>query len=149
MIFIASDHSGFNLKEEIIKHFETKGIKIKDLGPKILKQDDDYPDFAFPLAKKVASKASHLGILICRSGLGMSITANKVKGIKAGLCTSVGQAVTARAHNNCNILVLAADFALPEKNLEIVKTFFAAGFSGEERNKRRLKKIEDYERRGK
>lgn len=146
MIFIGSDHGGFELKRIIIKHLTSKKTKVKDIGAKVLKQGDDYPDFALPLAKKVASKKDNLGILICRSGVGMSIAANKVKGIKAALCTAVGQAVTARAHNNCNILVLAADFTSPERNLEIVKTFLQATFSEEERHKLRLKKFEDYER---
>lgn len=145
MIFIASDHGGFNLKQAVCKHLKLKKIKIKDLGSKVLNQDDDYSDFAFLLAKKVVRGKDNLGILICRGGIGMSITANKVKGIKAGLCTSVGQAVTARAHTNCNILVLAADYVLEERNLEIVKTFLQGRFSGEERHKARLKKIEDYE----
>lgn len=145
MIFIASDHGGFNLKRGIINYFKKRGIKIKDLGPRVLKQDDDYPDFAFPLAKKVASNPKNLGILACRNGIGISIAANKVKGARAGVCTFVGQAVTARAHTNCNILVLAADFVPLEKNLKIVRTFLEGEFSQEERHKRRLKKIEDYE----
>lgn len=147
MIFIASDHGGFNLKREIINYFEKKGIKIRDLGPKVLKQDDDYPDFAFPLAGKVAFNPRNLGILACRNGIGISIAANKVKGIRAGLCTFVGQTVTARAHTNCNVLVLAADFVPLEKNLKIINTFLEGKFSGEERHKRRLKKIEEFEER--
>lgn len=145
MIFIASDHGGFELKREIINYFKTKGIKVKDLGPKVLRQDDDYPDFAFLLAKKVISNLNNLGILICRGGISMSIAANKVKGIRAGLCTFVGQAVTARAHNNCNVLVLAADFVPLERNLEIVRTFLEGEFSKEKRHQRRLDKIKEYE----
>ena len=149
MIFIASDHGGFNLKREIIDYLKTaKKIKVKDLGPKVLRQNDDYADFAFILAKEVIAKPNSFGILICRNGIGMSIAANKIKGIKAGLCTSVGQAVTAKAHDNCNVLVLAADYISEEQNLKIVDTFLAAEFCGEERHKRRLKKIEDYETKG-
>ena len=145
MIFIASDHGGFELKQEVFKLLKSKKIKVKDLGPRILNQGDDYSDFAFSLASKVAAKKDNFGILICRSGIGMSIAANKVKGIKAALCTTVGQTVTAKAHNNCNVLVLAADFIKLETNLEIVNTFLEASFCQEERHKRRLKKIEDYE----
>jgi ribose 5-phosphate isomerase B len=147
MIFIASDHGGFELKSKLAKFLIKEKIKFKDLGPKVLNQDDDYPDFAFPLAKKVAASPKNLGILVCRNGIGVSIAANKVKGVKAGICTFVGQAVTARAHTDCNILVLAADFVPLEKNLKIVKTFLEGEFSGEERHQRRLKKIEDYETR--
>jgi len=146
MIFIASDHAGFELKREVCKHLKEKGIKFEDLGPKILKQSDDYPDFALPLAEKVVSQPDSLGILTCRNGIGISIAANKVKGARAGLCTFVGQAVTARAHNNCNILVLAADFVEPEKNWEIINVFLKGKFTEEKRHKRRLKKIADYER---
>ena len=147
MIFIASDHAGFELKREIISYFKSGNIKIKDMGPEILRQGDDFPDFAIPLAEKVASGKDDLGILICRNGIGMSIAANKVIGIRAGLCTAVGQAVTARAHDNCNILVLSADFAPQERNLDIIKTFLQGEFSKEERYKKRLDKISDYERK--
>ncbi|MFC1711085.1 RpiB/LacA/LacB family sugar-phosphate isomerase [Patescibacteria group bacterium] len=145
MIYIASDHGGFNLKREVIDYLKDKKFKVKDLGPKVLRQDDDYPDFAIPLVKKVMAGNKDLGILICRNGIGISIVANKAKGIKAGLCTSVGQAVTAKAHDNCNVLVLAADYLPEETNIEIIKTFLEAEFSGEERHIKRLKKIEDFE----
>lgn len=146
MIFIASDHAGFELKRQIVDFFKDRKIEIEDLGPKIVKQADDYPDYAFPLAKKVVADKESLGILICRNGIGMSIAANKVKGIRAGLSTFVGQAVTARAHDNCNIIVLASDFVKPAKNIEIVKTFLAGNFSQEERHKKRLKKITNFEK---
>lgn len=145
MIFIGSDHGGWHLKEEIKKWLKQKKMAFEDVGAKILKQDDDYPDFAFPLAKKVARKKDNLGILICRNGVGMCVAANKVKGIRAGICSFVGQAITARAHDNCNVIVLPADFINQEKALKIIETFFQAGFSGEERHKRRLAKIEKFE----
>lgn len=145
MIFIASDHGGWKLKAEIIKWLKQKKIKVKDLGPMVLKQDDDYPDFALPLAKQVARAKKNVGILSCRSGIGMTIAANKVKGIKAGLCTFVSQAISARAHNNCNVLVLPADFVAEEKSVKIISAFLQAEFSGEERHIRRLEKIEKYE----
>jgi ribose 5-phosphate isomerase B len=149
MIIIASDHGGFELKRDVVKYLKDKKRSIKDLGPKVLKQDDDYPDFAIQAAKKVASSKKDFGILICRNGIGMSIAANKVQGIRAGLCTSVGQAVTARAHTNCNILVLASDYVDKEKNFIIIDTFLEADFSQEERHKRRIEKISEYEEKGK
>lgn len=145
MIFIASDHSGWKLKAVIIDWLKQKKLKVKDFGPKILQQGDDYPDFAFPLAKQVVKSKKNLGILICRNGIGISIAANKVKGVKAGLCSFIGQTITARAHDNCNILVLPADFITEEKAVKIVDTFLQAKFSGEERHIKRLEKIEKYE----
>jgi len=145
MIYIASDHGGFRLKGEVIKWLKQKKLKVEDLGPKILQQGDDYPDYGFPLAKKVVRAKKNLGILICRNGIGISIVANKVKGIRAGLVSFLGQAITARAHDNCNILVLPADFVDEEKAIKIIKAFFGSEFSGEERHIRRLGKIEKYE----
>lgn len=147
MIFIASDHGGWKLKAEIIKWLKQKKIKVKDLGPMVLKQGDDYSDFVFPLTKQVVRAKKNLGILICRNGIGMSMAANKVKGIKAGLCSFLGQTITAKAHDNCNILVLPADFINEEKAIKIVDTFLQAEFSGEERHIRRLEKVEEYEER--
>lgn len=149
MIFIASDHGGFELKRELIKYLKGKKIKTQDLGPKFLHQEDDYSDFAFRLAKKVKENKQNIGILICRNGIGMCIAANKVNSIRAGLCTSVGQAVTARAHTNCNILVLAADYVAKETNFIITDTFLEAEFSKEERHLRRIKKMEEYEKKRK
>ena len=101
------------------------------------------------MAKQVAKAKKDLGILICRNGVGISIAANKVKGIKAGLCSFIGQTITARAHDNCNVLVLPADFITEEKAIKIVDTFLQAKFSGEERHIMRLGKIEKYENKRK
>lgn len=144
-IYIASDHGGFDQKREIIKYFKSKRIKLIDLGPKILRQQDDYSDFAFKLGEKVTQSPKNYGILICRNGIGITMAANKVKGIRAGLCTFIGQAVTAKAHDNCNVLSLAADFVKLEQNIEIIATFLAAKFSKEERHIRRINKIITYE----
>jgi ribose 5-phosphate isomerase B len=146
MIYIAADHGGFKLKAEIIKWLKKNKKPVKDLGAKILQQDDDYPEFTFQLAEKVAKNKKDTGILICRNGIGMSIAANKVKGIKAGLVSFVGQAITARAHDNCNILVLPADFIDEELAITIVDTFLKAKFIEEKRHVRRLAIIEDYEK---
>ncbi|PIS08838.1 ribose-5-phosphate isomerase [Candidatus Beckwithbacteria bacterium CG10_big_fil_rev_8_21_14_0_10_34_10] len=146
MIFVASDHGGFNLKQELVKWLKSSKNPAKDLGPKLLKQDDDYPNFAFEVCKQVLKGKNNTGILICRNGVGMSVAANKVKGIKAGLCSYVGQAITARAHDNCNVLVLPADFIDEERAIKVLKTFLSASFSAEERHVSRLKIIEDYER---
>jgi len=146
MIYIGADHGGFKLKREIIAFLKEKGHDVKDIGAKILHQDDDFPQFAFKVAHKVAEEKGSLGILICRNGIGMSIAANKVKGIKAGLVSFVGQAITARAHDNCNILVLPADFIDQEHALKIIDTYLKTRFSKEKRYLRRLKVIEEYEK---
>lgn len=145
MIYIGADHAGWKLKQEIIGWLKEEGHQVKDMGAKILKQDDDYPDFAFPVAEKASQQSDSFGILICRNGIGMSIAANKVKGARAGLCTSIGQVITARAHNNCNVLVLPADFVDEEKAIKILKTFLQADFTDEKRHQRRLGKIKEYE----
>ena len=125
-LFIAADHAGFNLKEEVKTYFKTlsdfnKKWQLVDLGAEIMHQEDDYPEFSFKLGKEVRRSKKNLGILICRSGVGMSIAANKVLGIRAALCTSVGQAVTSRAHNDCNVLVLASEIN-QEENFRIIET---------------------------
>lgn len=141
MLYIASDHSGWKLKAELINWLKSKKIKVEDVGPKLLRQDDDYPDYAIPLAKLVAKGKTDLGILICRNGIGMSIIANKVSQIRAGLCSFVGQAITARAHDNCNVLALPADFITLERALKITEIFLTTDFSQEGRHIRRLDKI--------
>lgn len=147
MIFIAADHGGFNLKQEIVSFLKKEKKPIKDLGAKLLVQQDNYPEFAFKLTRQVVKRKSNLGILICRNGIGMTVAANKVRGIRAGLVSFVGQAVTARAHDNCNVLVLPADFIDAEKAISIVRTFLAADFSREERHVKRLEKIEEHEKK--
>ena len=146
MIYLACDHGGFRLKEAVLKWLKDKKEKVVDLGPKFLKQDDDFPDYAFPLAKKVAAGKNDLGILICPNGIGMSICANKVKGIRAGVCAFTGQAITARAHNNCNILVLPADFVDEERAIKILRTFLQTSYSVEPRYQKKLQKIEEFEK---
>lgn len=146
MIYIASDHAGFQLKKALIIYLE-KVLKREttDLGPKIYTQDDDYPDFAVPVAKKVAEDKDSLGILICGSGHGMCITANKVSGIRATLAPSIESAEFARKEDNANVLCLAGRVLSDEHARAIVKAFIEKPFSDEERHARRLKKITELE----
>jgi len=146
MIYIAADHAGFELKKEIKNYLTLKGIQTTDLGPKTLNPKDDYPDFAFLLAKKTAADPKNKGILLCRSGIGMTIAANKIKGARAALCLSELQAQKARQHNNANILVLAADFSAKKEIKKIIKKFLETSFSTEERHIRRVNKIKIFER---
>lgn len=146
MLYIGADHGGWNLKETIKKWLKQKKVKFEDVGAKVLVQDDDYPDFALALAKKVARGKNNLGILIGRSGIEMSFTADKIKGVRVALCSHIGQTITARAHNNCNVLAFGADFIEEEAALKIVDMFLKAEFSGEERYLRRLRKVEKAEK---
>jgi ribose 5-phosphate isomerase B len=144
-IYLATDHGGFDLKEEIKKHLEERGKEIIDVGNKIKDEKDDYPDFVIPLAKQVAQEPESVGIILGRSGNGEIIAANKIAGIRATLCLSEKMARIAREQNNSNVLSLGADYLEVKEALKIVDTFLTTPFSEEERHSRRLKKIRDYE----
>jgi len=144
MIYIAADHRGFRLKEEIKKWLETELYEFRDLGATEYNREDDYPKIAFELGETVV-KENARGILICGSGAGASIAANKVKGVRAGLCTSIKQASAAKNDDNINILCLSADWVSQEDNIKITETFLKTLFSSEERHIRRINQIKDYE----
>ncbi len=152
-IYIAADHGGFELKNRILKELQ-KEFDMEDLGPFEFIADDDYPDFALKVATAVAENGMNddlihktLGILICKSGNGMCIAANKVKGAYASLCFSKIHAEMARKHDNANIICLDSEYE-GEDPVEIVKKFLKANFDGiETRHGRRFKKILDIENR--
>jgi len=141
MIYISSDHGGFNLKKYLIETFKNKGMKIEDLGPKELNALDDYPDFASELAKKVQENPENKGILICRNGVGMSITANRFKGVRAALSWSAEHAASSRRDDDSNVLTLPADYISEIEATDIVEKWLNTQFSGEERMQRRLEKL--------
>ena len=138
-IFIASDHGGFNLKKDILKYFN-KNYPIKDLGPIQNKKSVDYPDFAHKLCKQVAKNKKHVGILVCGSGVGMSIAANKNKGIRAALCYSVKNAKLSRLHNDANVITLGERLIKKTVALKCVESFLKTEFEGG-RHIKRIKKI--------
>lgn len=146
MIYISSDHKGFEIKNKLIEIMRERGVHISDQGPFELNPTDDYPLYAFELAELVVKDTVlNKGVLICSSGTGMGIAANKVKGIRAGEVGSVEEAKLARLHNDCNVLVLsllALDYDL---YAEIIEAFLKTPFSYEERHIRRLREITDYE----
>lgn len=144
MIYIAADHRGFRLKEEIKKWLETELYEFRDLGATAYDRGDDYPEIAFKLGETVIQDNAR-GILICGSGAGASIAVNKVQGIRAGLCTSVKQATAAKNDDNINVLCLSSDWVSLEDNQKIVETFLKTFFSSEERHIRRINQIKDYE----
>ncbi|HAP73008.1 MAG TPA: ribose 5-phosphate isomerase B [Lachnospiraceae bacterium] len=144
MIAIASDHGGFDLKEAVRKHLEEKGITCRDFGTDN-KASCDYPDFAGAAAKAVADGECERGIVICTTGIGVSIVANKVNGIRCGLCTNVTQARLTREHNDANMLALGAGITGQTAAMDIVDTFLSTEFSHGERHERRVRKIAEYE----
>ena len=137
-IFISSDHAGYNLKINIIKKFSKKQ-KIVDLGPSS-KNSVDYPDYAHKLSKKVSYNKGSFGILICGSGMGMSMTANKNKKIRAALCYSIKNTKLSRLHNNANIITLGERLINKNKAFNLIKVFLSTKFEGG-RHLRRVKKI--------
>ena len=137
-IFIASDHAGYNLKKYIISKFSKKN-KIVDLGPKS-DLPVDYPDFAKKLSKKIGSKNGSFGILVCGSGMGMAIAANKTKKARAALCYSVKNTKLSRLHNNANIITLGERLINKNKAISLIKIFLSTKFEGG-RHLRRVKKI--------
>lgn len=142
-IAIGSDHGGFKLKGEIIKHLKEKQIEVVDFGA--YNQDScDYPDFGLKVAEEVAMKNFEFGILICGTGIGISISANKVTGIRAALCSDTFSAHATREHNNANILALGERVVGVGLALDIVDTFLNAKFQGG-RHQNRIDKISDIE----
>lgn len=142
MIAIGSDHGGFALKAEIMEHLEKRGFAYKDFGT-YSEASCDYPVYGRAVAKAVAAGEYEFGILICGTGIGVSITANKVPGIRAALCGDCFSAQATREHNDANILALGARVTGPGLALKIVDTFLDTPFSGEERHARRISMIEE------
>ena len=144
MIAIGCDHGGYKLKKEIEKYLEEKEIKYKDFGCDS-EERAEYPDIAKKVAKSVQTKECESGILICRSGIGMSIVANKFKGIRCTPCYNEITAKYARMHNNGNILALGADNITVNDAILILRTWIATEFEGG-RHEERIKMIEEIER---
>jgi ribose 5-phosphate isomerase B len=145
MIFLGSDHAGFETKDLIKEMLHQVEVPFEDLGAETYIPGDDYVDYARRVAVRVA-KGYGEGILICDTGIGMDIAANKVKGVRASLCTNVMMAQRAKEHNNANILVIGSEFHSPAELNEIVRVWIDTKFTGDERHIRRLKKIEMIER---
>src|SRR5690554_300000 len=145
-IALGSDHAGFALKKMIGEHLEAEGIEFADFGT-FCESSVDYPDIALPLIAAVAAGDYQLGILICGTGIGMTIAANKYPGIRAALCSDTFSARCAREHNDANILTLGARVTGPGPALEIVDVFLKSSFQ-EGRHRRRLDKIAFIERGG-
>ena len=144
-IAIGADHGGYPLNEHVIKELLEAGHEINDFGTHVGSRPDDYPDYALKVGQEVQAGKADLGILVCGSGVGAAVAANKLRGIRAALCGDTYSARQSREHDDCNVLCLGARVVGVELALEIVRAFVAASFSGEERHRRRLKKIADME----
>lgn len=142
MIALGCDHGGFPLMKEVIAYLEEHNIPYKNFGT-YSEEACDYPDFAKPVAHAVVEGECDKGVLICGTGIGISITANKIKGIRAALCGDCFSAKATREHNDANILAMGARVTGAGLAIEILKTFLETPFSNAERHKNRIGKIED------
>ncbi|MBQ7265105.1 MAG: ribose 5-phosphate isomerase B [Firmicutes bacterium] len=142
MIGIGCDHGGIELKNTVIDYFEKNNIEYKDFGT-YTTESCDYPVYGKKVANAVASGECEKGIVICGTGIGISITANKVKGIRCALCHDVFSAKATREHNDANMLAMGARVIGPGPAIEVVKAFLSTDFSGDERHVRRIAMIEE------
>lgn len=141
MIVIGCDHGGYELKEKVIHYLEERKIPYRDMGCNS-RESVDYPVYGHAVAKAVADGSCEKGIVICTTGIGISISANKVPGIRCALCSDTLSAKMTRLHNDANVLALGAGIVGENLALDIVDTFLNTAFSGEERHQRRIDLIE-------
>lgn len=144
-LYIGTDHRGFNLKEKIKKWLIETGYEITDMGAFVLKQDDDYTDYALSVALKVSDDKSSLGIVFCGSGVGVDIVANKIDSVRSGYASSVEEVESAKRDDNINVLAVAADYTEENKAKELIKAFLSTKYVKKARYERRIEKIEKIE----
>ncbi|GAB6169217.1 ribose 5-phosphate isomerase B [Clostridium carnis] len=144
-IALGSDHGGIELRKEILNYLNLKGYEVKDFGTHTA-ESCDYPDYALPVAEAVANKEFDFGILVCGTGIGIGIAANKVPGIRAALCSDTFSAHATREHNDANILTLGQRVVGVGLALDIVKTFLDSKFEGD-RHQGRINKIAEIEKK--
>src|SRR6266850_6551814 len=140
-ITIGADHGGYPLNERVIRELDAAGHEILDFGTHVGSRPDDYPDYALKVGQAIQNNQADIGILICGSGVGAAVAANKLDGVRAALCGDTYSAHQSREHDDCNVLCLGARVTGEELALEIVRAFVAARFTDEERHRRRLEKI--------
>lgn len=144
-IYLATDHAGFKLKEDLKKYLKGEGFEVEDCGAFKYDKNDDYPDFIKVAAQKVAQNPGSLAVIFGKSGQGEQIAANKVKGVRAALGFNEENVRLSREHNNANILSLGFDFVPFEKAKKLIKLFVNTPFTNEERHIRRINKIKEIE----
>lgn len=144
-IYLGADHGGFDLKNQLLEHLTHAGNEVVDVGANSLDDDDDYPKYAYSLTTKLIAEdeGKALGVLICRSGQGMAIAANRVRGVRAALAWDKDSAEHARSDDDANVLVLPADFVSTEEAFGMVDAWLAAEFKSDPKYHRRLDEIEE------
>jgi ribose 5-phosphate isomerase B len=147
-VAVGADHAGLALKEELAALLRGEGHQVEDLGAHSYDSDDDYPDMARDVAKAVAEGRAERGLLVCGSGVGASVAANKVRGVRAAICHDTYSAHQGVEHDDMNVLCLGARVVGPEVAQEVVRAFLGATFSTEERHRRRVRKIMELEGEG-
>lgn len=147
MIYLGADHRGFELKTRLYKRLTDEGFEVTDLGNDHLDPDDDYVLFAEKVAHATVAENTNRGILLCGSGAGVDMVANKVEGVRSALVFDLPRAKQAREHEDANVLALPADILDEEMAWEVVKMFLETPFSGEERHIRRLKEMKEVEKK--
>ncbi len=140
-VYIGSDHGGFKLKEVLKNWMESEGLEFTDLGC-FSEESVDYPEIAHEVCEKVNSDPASRGVLVCGTGLGMSMVANKFKGVRAAMCTNEFMAQMAREHNNAQVICMGGRVSDEETSRKMLSMFLKTDFSGEDRHKRRISKIE-------
>lgn len=145
MVYIGADHAGFKAKELLKEFFSQKGIKVEDCGADTLELDDDYPDIAHAVAVKIQHNPEAFGILLCGSGGGMAVAANKHAGIRAIQAWDTESSKLARADDNANVVAIGARLVDQETIEQIADTFLSTAFSNEDRHKRRIQKVHNLE----
>ncbi len=145
MIYLGSDHAGFDMKQEVKKMLQEFGYDFRDLGANVEDPQDDYPEYAFAVGEAVAKESGSFGVLVCGTSQGVCIAANKVRGVRAVSVRDIEDAARTREHNNANVLCLSGWNQSAADIRPIIKTFLSTPFSGEARHARRLEKISKYE----
>lgn len=146
MIALGCDHGGYDLMQEVIAYLDKQGVAYKNLGCGNNHDSVDYPDYGRKVVEAIKSGECEKGIVICGTGIGISITCNRYPGIRAALCSDCFSAQATREHNDANILAMGGRVVGPGLAVKIVDTFLNTEFSGDERHKRRIRKIEEYQR---
>jgi len=146
-VALGADHAGYELKEKVKKYLQSKGVETVDLGTNST-ESVDYPDFAVKVAEQVSQKKVDWGVLVCKSGIGMSIAANKVKGVRAAVVRTVEDTKLARGHNDANLLALSGAFTSEDEAKKIVDAWMETEFEGG-RHERRVNKIIELEKKPK
>lgn len=146
-IYIGADHRGFALKEELKEWLGQLGHSVVDCGNTVYDKADDFTDFAFKVAEAVAEESTNRGIVVCGSGVGVNIAANKVKGIRASTALNTAEVIHAREHDDLNVLALSSEHITTAQAKEYTQIFLETKYLAEERHVRRLNKISEYEER--